>query len=125
MNRTAIVLILAALLAPAALAARPAESAPAVGVTVSCATNPERTTVRNNTGSTIRVQRIGSLYQPLAAEPYAIGRNIGPGGVVTFQSGSGATANVITKQFIYNNDVGSTEGARVKTSIGRFIDRCG
>ena len=43
---------------------------------------------------------------------------------VTFESGQKADSNVLTKQYIYNNDVGSREGARVFTSVGRYIDKC-
>jgi hypothetical protein len=33
---------------------------------------------------------------------------------------------VLTRQYIYNNDVGRREGARVTTASGaRFVDRCG
>jgi len=33
--------------------------------------------------------------------------------------------NVLTRQYIYNNDVGRREGARVRTSVGPIVDRCG
>jgi hypothetical protein len=33
---------------------------------------------------------------------------------------------VLTRQYIYNNDVGSKEGARVTIGSGnRLVDRCG
>jgi hypothetical protein len=45
---------------------------------------------------------------------------------VTFESGAGADRNVLSGSFIYNNDVGSKEGARVITKAGtRYTDRCG
>ena len=48
------------------------------------------------------------------------------GNSVTFESGSGADHNELTGSYLYNNDVGSKEGARVVTSPGsRFVDRCG
>jgi len=31
---------------------------------------------------------------------------------------------VLTKQYIYENDVGSKEGAKVTTSVGRFVGKC-
>ena len=46
------------------------------------------------------------------------------GRTITFESGPAADHNVISKQYIFNSDVGSKEGARVATSIGRFGDRC-
>ena len=35
-----------------------------------------------------------------------------------------ASRHVLTKQYIFNSDVGTREGARVATSVGRFADRC-
>jgi hypothetical protein len=32
--------------------------------------------------------------------------------------------SVLANQYVFNSDVGSKEGARVGTSIGRFADRC-
>lgn len=53
-------------------------------------------------------------------------RRLGGGKSVTFESSSGANRNKLTESFIYNNDVGSKEGARVVRSSGaRFVDRCG
>ncbi len=49
---------------------------------------------------------------------------------ITFESGNKAngsnanSSNALTKQYIYENDAGSREGARVFTSVGRFIDKC-
>ena len=52
-------------------------------------------------------------------------RRLGGGKSITFESGSGAN-NKLTGSYIYNNDVGSKEGARVLTGSGaRFVDRCG
>ncbi len=103
---------------------RPAEAAPAVTVTVRCTTNPETTYVANNTGSTITLRKIGSIYQPRTNEPFRIGVRLRAHRAITFESGYAADSNVLTRQYIYNNDVGSSEGARVATSIGRFADRC-
>src|SRR5215207_7287219 len=55
-----------------------------------------------------------------------VNRKLGGGNSVTFESGSGANQNKLTGSFIYNNDVGSKEGARIVTGSGaRFVDRCG
>jgi hypothetical protein len=43
---------------------------------------------------------------------------------ITFESGPTANRHVLTKQYIFNSDVGTREGARVATSVGRFADRC-
>jgi hypothetical protein len=39
--------------------------------------------------------------------------------------GPRANSNKLTGNYIYNDDVGSKEGANVSTSVGRFSDRCG
>jgi hypothetical protein len=60
-------------------------------------------------------------YRGLQGGPQA-----GGGNSITFESGSGANHNKPTGSYIYNNDVGSQEGARVLTGSGaRFVDRCG
>ena len=73
---------------------------PALTVTVACKATPERTHVKNNRGRAITIKKVGSIYQPRSNEPFRV--------------------------FIYNNDVGSKEGARVVTGSGaHFVDRCG
>ena len=67
----------------------------------------------------------GSVYQPRSNKPFRVGVKLGAGRSVTFESGYDANSRVLTRQYIYNNDVGSKEGARVSTSVGRFTDRCG
>jgi hypothetical protein len=55
-----------------------------------------------------------------------VDQRLGGGNSITFESGSGANNHVLTKSYIYNNDVGSKEGARVVTKSGsRFVDGCG
>jgi hypothetical protein len=69
---------------------------------------------------------VGSIYRPYTYEPFRVDRRLGGGKSVTFESGSGANHNKLTGSYIYNNDVGSKEGARVVRSSGaRFVDRCG
>jgi hypothetical protein len=63
----------------------------------------------------------------LGVEPVRVNTALKPDKSVTFKSGTGAASIsplTLTRQHIYNNDVGRQEGARVGTSIGRFIDRC-
>jgi hypothetical protein len=58
-------------------------------------------------------------------EPFVENRTLRPNKTITFESGSKANGrNELTTAHIYNNDVGSREGARVKTSVGTFIDKC-
>ena len=107
-----------------ALSVRPAEAASRVVVTARCDGNPERVIVRNNTRQRIEVRRVGSIYRPYDFEPISVNRTLRRGRTITFQSGPAANRNVLTKQYIFNSDVGSREGARVSTSVGRFADRC-
>ena len=105
---------------------RPAGAAtPAVKVTVSCKSTPEVTKVKNNRGKRIAVRAVGSRYRPYSYEPVKVDRKLRAGKTMTFESGSGANTNKLTGNFIYNNDVGGKEGAVVRTSVGRFSDRCG
>jgi hypothetical protein len=102
----------------------PAEAAARVNVTAKCDGNPEKVIVQNNTRHRIKVKRVTSIYRPYDFEPITVNKTIRRGGSATFESGPRANNNVLTKQYIFNSDVGSREGARVATSIGRFGDRC-
>ena len=105
---------------------RPAGAAtPAVKVTVSCKSTPEVTRVENKRSKSVTIRAVGSIYRPYSYEPIRVNRKLGGGRTMTFESGSKANTNKLTGNFIYNNDVGSKEGARVSTSVGRFSDRCG
>jgi len=43
---------------------------------------------------------------------------------ITFECGPDADRHVLTKQYIFNSDLGSKEGARVANSVGSLVDRC-
>jgi len=103
---------------------QPAQAVSAVKVIVRCEGNPETTHVVNNTSHRIKVRKVGSIYKPRSNEPFTVNRILRRGRAITFESGFDANSNVLTRQYIYNNDVGSREGARVSTSVGRFRDRC-
>jgi hypothetical protein len=109
------------------LSPRPAEAVtPTLTVTVACKATPEVTRVENNRNRNIKIWKVGSIYQPRSNEPFTVNRTLGANRTIRFESGSGADQNVLTRQYIYNNDVGSQEGARVTTASGtRFVDRCG
>src|SRR5215217_3570356 len=95
---------------------------PALTVTVACKATPETTRVKNNRNRAIMIKNVGSIYQPRSNEPFRVDRRLGGGNSVTFESGSGAN-NTLTGAFIYNNDVGSKEGAKVVTGSGaHFVD---
>lgn len=107
-----------------ALSVRPAEAAAAVKVTARCDGNPEKVIVTNNTRHRIKVKRVGSIYRPYDFEPITVNRTLRRGRSITFESGPDANHNVLTHQYIFNSSVGTKEGARVATSVGRFADRC-
>jgi hypothetical protein len=104
---------------------RAADAASGVKVMVACKGTPETTRVENNTKHRITVKKVGSVHQPRSNEPFRVGVKLARGKSVTFESGYDANSRVLTKQYIYDNEVGSKEGARVATSVGRFVDRCG
>jgi len=109
-------------LSPHPAQARP----PALTVTVACKATPEVTRVENNRNRKIMIKKVGSIYQPRSNEPFTVNRKLRAHRTIRFESGSGADRNVLTRQYIYNNDVGTREGARVTTASGnRFVDRCG
>lgn len=102
---------------------RPADAA-GVNVSVACKSNPEKTRVENNTNHRITVKKVGSIHQPRSNEPFRVNVRLGRGQSVTFESGYGANNRVLTRQYIYDNEAGRKEGARVRTSVGGFVDRC-
>lgn len=107
-----------------ALSAESAEAAPAVAVRVECKSNPEVARVKNNTRRAITVRTVGSIHESRGNEPFRVGRVLKPGRAIAFQSGYDARRMVLTRQYIYDNDVGRNEGVRVRTSIGTFAGRC-
>jgi hypothetical protein len=103
-----------------------AEAVAAVKVTVNCDANPEQTRVMNNANRLITIKTVGSIYRPHPYEPFVVNRKLRPHRTITFQSGGEAKGgNELTTAYIYNSDVvGNKEGARVRTSVGTFIDKC-
>ena len=102
---------------------RPADAA-GVNVSVACKDNPEKTRVENNTNHRITVKKVGSIHQPRSNEPFRVNVRLGRGQSVTFESGYDANSRTLTRQYIYDNEAGRKEGARVRTSVGGFVDRC-
>jgi hypothetical protein len=123
------VLTLVVLLGPVSshggLAVSPADAAARVGVTARCDGDPEKVIVTNNTRHRIEIKKVTSIYQPRSNEPFRVDRTLKRGKSVTFAAGPSAKHNVLTHQYVFNSSVGSKEGARVRTSIGLFGDRCG
>jgi hypothetical protein len=102
---------------------RPADAA-GVNVSVACKAAPEKTRVENNTNHRITVKKVGSIHQPRSNEPFRVNVKLGRGQAVTFESGYDANGRALTRQYIYDNEAGRKEGARVRTSVGGFVDRC-
>ncbi len=102
-----------------------AEALSAVTVWVGCYSNPEYTRVKNNKTTGIYIKSVTSIYKPYSPEPFYMKRWLGPGKTVTFQTGAAASTNRLTYKYIYNNSVGTQEGAKIVTSVGTFYDRCG
>ena len=103
-------------------------STPALSVRVSCYSNPEKVVVHNNRSRAITITTVGSRYQPYSYEPVRVNYRLGAGKTVTFYAGNGASASnprTLTRNYIFNNEVGSNEGAKVKASNGNvYGDRC-
>ena len=112
LTKVALVATLIAGVLPAGAA--PASAASGVSVSVNCYSSPERVTIRNNRHSSITVQTVGSIYKPYSSEPYGAYRTLKPGKSLTWSA----------PRSIFNNDVGTREGVRVRTSVGTFTDRC-
>jgi hypothetical protein len=121
-RRLGILLALALAVPIVSASPTPAQAAAAVKITLSCYSNPEKTTITNNSASSITIKKVGSTYQPYSYEPITVNRSLAPGAKVTFQSGNAATRNVLTRNYIYNNN--GLDGAKVVTSIGSFTKRC-
>ncbi len=130
-RRLASLVSASAIIATFAVAAGPATAeaaTPALKVTVNCYSNPERTVVHNNRSHAITIKSVGSIYRPYSNEPVFVYKRLAAGATVTFYSGYGASSSnprTLTRQYIYNNEVGSAEGARVKDTNGHtYSDRC-
>lgn len=103
---------------------RSVEAASGVVVKVQCDGNPEATRVTNNRSGAVKIKNVGSIYKPRSNEPFRVDLRLAPGKTVAFETGYDANSNTLTRQYIYNSDVGSKEGSRVATSEGAFADRC-
>lgn len=117
----ATVLIVVASIGVAATATSPA-AVSGVSVSVSCSSNPERLTIKNNRRSSITINKVGSTYQPRAGEPFSVYRALGPGKSVTFTFGTKRGSNKLTNQFIFADH--PTEKAKVVTSVGTIKRAC-
>jgi hypothetical protein len=96
-----------------------------LSISLNCYSNPELTKITNIGLRSVTLVSIGSIYQPSTKEPLAVSKTLSPGASITYQTGSAATTNKLTGSFIYNNNVGTSEGVYVKLSNGKtFSKRC-
>lgn len=94
-------------------------------VSIDCQGVPETTTIKNVGEGTVTLSRLTSLYNAGGGEPFAINRQLAPGQTITFSTGTGTGPNKLSSQFIYNDDAGDVEGARVTVSTGKtFTTYC-
>jgi hypothetical protein len=102
-----------------------------ITLTISCYTNPERSTITNNTDQVLPLGqvRLASLHQPRSDEPFTLGNTsvLSPGQAITFQTGSASAPSAdsprLSSEAIYNNEEQS-EGARLETPYGTLTVLC-
>ncbi len=125
---TLMALALLALMAlPALAGGKPPDGKPTEGVditiSVSCTTNPEQVSIANNLRELpISIVEISSIDDPRENEPFFIGEEIGPGETITFESGDAADENVLTNQFIFDNENLENEGVIVRIGPEPILD---
>ncbi len=101
---------------------------PPVTISLNCTSDPELTGIKNaNPNASVVIKTVGSIYQPRTNEPFYVSKTLAIGGGITYKTGNAAIAGAsttLTRSPIYQNDVGSQEGARVVTSAGTVVKRC-
>jgi hypothetical protein len=100
-----------------------ADAAASVKITLHCYSNPELTKITNNGTVTFRVTKVGSTYQPYAAEPFSVNKTLAPGESVTYQTGRKASGPYkLYGNYIYNDN--GRDGVKVVTTVGTFTKHC-
>jgi hypothetical protein len=100
-----------------------AEAAGGVSVTVRCDSNPEKVTIRNNKGTSVRIVSVGSTYHPYSDEPFVVNKTLGAGKGITYSFGTASGPHKLTGRFIFDNEA-PTESARVKLGFGKIRRYC-
>ncbi len=94
-----------------------------ITISVSCTGNPEMVSITNNLDELpISIVQISSIDDPRDNEPFFIGEEIGPGETLTFESGDAADDNVLTNQFIFDDDNLENEGVIVRIGPEPILD---
>lgn len=93
-----------------------------IRISLSCYGNPEKTTIGNTSKKSFTIETVGSTYQPYSFEPFHVNHVLKPGQWISYQTGSAAHTNVLTHDYIYDNN--GKDGARVATTLGTFSEHC-
>lgn len=122
MTRSVLAAALAAVLLLPAFGTQSTNAATSLSIVLRCYSNPEKTTIKNTGTTTFTIRTVGSTYQPYSYEPFSVGKKLLPGQSVTYQTGRAAVSNVLTRNYIYNNN--GLDGVRVVTSVSKYTKRC-
>jgi len=100
----------------------PVAATTSVHIGLSCYGHPEKTTIKNTGGTSFKINTVGSTYKPYSFEPFTVNKTLSPGQSITYQTGYTAHTNVLTHDYIYNDN--GLDGARVKTTVGTYTKHC-
>lgn len=96
-----------------------------LSITLSCRTYAETVRVTNNGTGYILLKALATYYAPLGDEPYRLDRVLKPGATAIYQAGTGAQyGTVLTKDYIFTNEVWDKDGVRISTSAGKAFKAC-
>lgn len=94
-------------------------------VTLLCTMAAESIRVSNTGTGYARIKGIATYINPVAGEPFAVDRLLGPGQTAIYQAGAEAKyGTILTKEYIFTNDAYEKDGARVNTSVGKLFKAC-
>lgn len=94
-----------------------------ITISVSCTTDPETVSIANNLDDLpISIVEISSIDDPRENEPFFVGEEVAAGESITFESGSAADVNVLTEQFIFDDDNLENEGVVVRIGPEPILD---
>ena len=83
-------------------------------------------TLRNAGQAEATITGVGTRHEPRSNEPFPRDDALAPGEAITYEAGAAADGNVLTRQFVFDDDrIGVDEGAEVLTAAGeRFTQLC-
>lgn len=96
-----------------------------IQISLKCNTSPETIRVMNVGTGNILLKGIATYLDPIAEEPFSVGRTLKPGQTAIFQAGQGAQyGTVLTSRYIFTNSGYDAEGVRISTSAGKAVKMC-